>query len=248
MPATVFSRFSRPAALTLLAIVAVAIALLAVASLSVHAPAGAPSTQNGDLALYQRIVERLHQGQDFYAAMHRELLDGGYPTASVFNWRTPLLLSVLALAPSPLFEQIGLGVIAAIAIGLCLTMLARRAGTLAVGLAVPLMIAGYGMALVPGAATFGEVVAGFLILISASCYELGRGVIGMAVALLALFVRELAAPYVLVCCAFALLDGRKGEIRLAVLGLIGFAIYYGLHVHGVLAQLGPNEPADPRSW
>lgn len=248
MPATLFSRLSRGAALSLLALVVAVTAGLVLAALAGHAPAAAGDVQGGDLALYQHIVERLHAGEPFYPAMHSELLSRGYPTASIFNWRTPLLLTLDALAPSILTTQIVLGLLAMIGAGLSLALFVREGQVVAMGVGIVAAILCYGLAMVPLAATFGEVVAGFLILVSAGCYGLRWGLAGMAIALLALFMRELAGPYVLICGAFALLEGRKNEVRLAVLGLAGYAVYYALHVHGVLGQLGQNEPSDGHSW
>jgi len=247
MPETLYRRISRSGARLVLSLVAAAILVLVVAGATVHAPAGAPTLAQGDLALYGRIVERLREGQDYYGAVHTELLRSGYPTAAVFNWRTPLLLSVVALMPSTAVAQAALAILALAAAGLCLTLPLRIAMAPA-ALAFLVMIVAYATAVTPQTVTFGEIVAGFLILASAGCYGRQWPLAGMALALTALFVRELAAPYVLVCGALALLGGRRGEIRLAAIGLLAFAIYYGFHLHAVLGQLGPNERSDPMSW
>jgi hypothetical protein len=247
MPETFYRRMSRNGARLVLGLVVAAILLLVIAALMVHAPAAAPTLAQGDLALYGRIVDRLRDGQGYYPAMHAELLRSGYPTAAVFNWRTPLLLSLVALAPSTAIAQAALAVIAIGAGGLWLALLWRIA-PLAAGMALPLTILAYAAAVTPQTVTFGEIVAGFLVLASAGCYGLRWPLAGMALALIALFVRELAAPYVLICGAMALLAGRRGEIRLAAVGVVAFAIYYGVHVAAVLAQLGPNEPSDASSW
>ena len=48
------------------------------------------SNNNGDVALYRAEVERVHAGENYYQVAGQELVARGYPTASVFNWRTPL--------------------------------------------------------------------------------------------------------------------------------------------------------------
>ena len=48
-----------------------------------------------DLDTYQRVVEALRAGQDYYAALHAALLEGGYGTLSPLNWRLPGFLTVV---------------------------------------------------------------------------------------------------------------------------------------------------------
>src|SRR5262245_19616252 len=58
--------------------------------------ADAPSRGPGDVALYQAEVERIRAGESYYEAAANELPARGYPTRSVFNWRTPLPVSLVA--------------------------------------------------------------------------------------------------------------------------------------------------------
>ena len=48
------------------------------------------ATNNGDVALYRAEVDRIHAGEGYYRVVGEELVARGYPTRSVFNWRTPL--------------------------------------------------------------------------------------------------------------------------------------------------------------
>ena len=51
---------------------------------------GKPGRGEGDTALYRAEVDRIRAGEGYYEAASAELVQRGYPTASVFNWRTPL--------------------------------------------------------------------------------------------------------------------------------------------------------------
>src|SRR5262245_32230833 len=44
----------------------------------------------GDVELYRAEVDRIRAGQSYYDAASHELVERGYPTRSVFNWRMPL--------------------------------------------------------------------------------------------------------------------------------------------------------------
>ena len=47
------------------------------------------------MALYRAEVDRIRNGEGYYQAAAAELTARGYPTRSVFNWRTPLPMWLL---------------------------------------------------------------------------------------------------------------------------------------------------------
>ncbi len=49
-----------------------------------------------DLQLYAAEVEQLRVGGNYYDIAARELTTRGFPTKSVFNWRTPLPFTLIA--------------------------------------------------------------------------------------------------------------------------------------------------------
>ncbi len=51
--------------------------------------ADAPDRGPGDVALYRAEIDRIHAGESYYSVAGDELRTRGYPTRSVFNWRTP---------------------------------------------------------------------------------------------------------------------------------------------------------------
>jgi hypothetical protein len=245
---TRFRQINRGSALAVLALFVVAMLALVAGSFNGPEPVPAASLQNGDLALYGRIVDRLQQGQDYYAAAHAELVEGHYPTLSVFNWRTPLLLRLVSLAPSIIWAQGILAALAVVASGLGAWLANRQGNWIIAGASIAVMILSLGAVLVPGTVFFGEVVAGVLILGSCCCYGLRLWLPGLLLALLALFVRELAAPYVVICLGLAMAQGRWREVGLGILGLAGFGIYFLWHIHAVHAQLGAGDITDASGW
>ena len=97
------------AALALTAAICVAIALSPLARSQV----GKKSPGAGDLALYWAEVGRMRAGQGYYEAAAAELTSRGYPTRSVFNWRTPLPMWLLGRLPHPWLGKAILGFLAA---------------------------------------------------------------------------------------------------------------------------------------
>src|SRR5260221_1327887 len=63
--------------------------------------ADAPDRGASDIELYRAEVARIHDGEAYYDAAAAELAERGYPTQSVFNWRTPLLVWLLGKLPDP---------------------------------------------------------------------------------------------------------------------------------------------------
>lgn len=202
----------------------------------------------GDAASYLEIVGKVRGGAGYYEAAHEVLLADGYGTRSVFNWRTPGWALLLAALPGLWTAQAVLAGLAAVGLGLLWRPL-RLEGGLAVA-ALSLVAAGgslVGLA-APESVLFTEVAAGVLILLSVGCHAAGFRVAGHLAALLALFVRELAAPVVLVSLLLALRARRWREVALLAVGIACYAAYFGWHALQVTAQLGPADQAYAEGW
>ena len=249
MPTTRWRQLSRTGAVATIIVFVVAIAiLLAVAAgyTPPHTPGDAD--RPGDSETYAGIVDRMKAGEGYYQAAHSELLANGYGTRSVFNWRTPLYLSVLSMLPSSqdaVWLTLGLAVLAALAIG---KLVFEEAGRWVVGplaLVLPVGFFGY---LVPSWALLSEAPAGLLILLAIALRGLGWRKGATVSGLLALFVRELAAPVVLILVGWAALENRKDEFRVWGIGLAAYAVYFAWHAHSVAMTLGPMDQAYPEGW
>lgn len=232
--------------LTLAAIVVLVMVAMGRAPL-VPADAGVVAAPEGDLVSYQRIIDRMRAGADYYTAAHEVLVADGYGTRSVFNWRTPAWPVLLAALPAGW----GQGILAGLALAglLMVYRMMREDGGIVVAVLATLAVAGsLGGIAAPSSVVFSEVAAGTLILVSVAAYGNNWRVVGLVVALLALFLRELAAPYVVVCIVLALRGRRWGEVRIWTLGLIAYAAYFGWHWWTVSQQLGPMDRAYGDGW
>ena len=93
-----------------------------------------------------------------------------------------------------------------------------------------------------------EVWAGVLIGLSAAAYGTDRPRAGFLAALAALLLRELSAPWCLVCLVF---DVRARGRRAAAAWAAGFAVYAGLyvlHLSQVLPRMQAGDIAQSQGW
>lgn len=222
------------------------VVLLAVAFAYRDPPPAHPG--DGDLALYGRIVARLHTGQPYYPAAHAEMLAGYYGTLSLPGWRTPLYLSLVSLFPTVGAAQWALTVLTLMAAAAALLVILRTAGRVTAIAMAPILFVTLGGCLVPGAVLYSEYACGTLILLSAACFLLGGRSAGFILGVLALFLRELALPYVLVCLLLAWQQGRRREVAGWFVALLAYAAYYAWHAHMVISQLGPADGGATEGW
>ena len=211
---------------------------------------GEESAKSGDAFLYMTEIKRIHAGENYYQVAAEELVSQGYPTASVFNWRTPLPMWLIGKLPDPLFGRLLL-----IAAGFATVLLAfeaaareqpnvyRLAMPLAVLLVAPLLPCFQGNVFV-----LTELWAGTMIALSLCAYGVGLRFLGATMALAALFLRELALPYCLFGLTLALWQRRPKESMVYVVGLLGWIVFYGLHCWKVSHLITATAVAHHHGW
>jgi hypothetical protein len=243
-------RSARLQATVTLALFALAVAFFLAVSLSPLAEgfADAEDRGPGDLGLYSAEVARIHSGESYYDAAAAELIARGYPTQSVFNWRTPLPVLLIATLPEPLVANVLLVAVSLALVVLSFALLADEGGPLQ-GFAGVLLLSG---ALLPcflgEPVLLSELWAGVLIALSAVCFARNRCNTGVLIGLAALFFRELAALYVLVCLALAVHQRRHRELGLWSLGLVAYAIFYAWHLGQVIPRIPAGAHAHGDGW
>ena len=242
-PAAFYSSRTRTTAiLVLLAAVLVA----SIYSYPRARPLGAaPARGEDDVSMYTAIVNRLSAGESYYEVLGAELRQRGYPTRPFFNWRTPLLFSAVARAPR---------IARVVLIGLALLVLAATVAELAPE--SPLVVLGGAIAqagaipiaFVPGSVVLHEVWTGALIAASVCLYLRRAWIPAALLGILALFVRELAAPFCVVSGLLAIHAKRWREVAVWTGGAAVYAVYLAAHVLQVHAHGQPGDLAHVESW
>jgi hypothetical protein len=245
-----FRNLSPQAARTVLRITVLMIVLLVAVSLSPWASgfADKPSRGPGDVALYQAEVKRIAAGEGYYQAAAQELRQRGYPTRSVFNWRTPLPMWLVGVLPSEGFGRTIIGILAGAALMMSVFVLNREANSRVALLGGLMMIGGLLPCWLEQIYIMPVVWSGVLILLSILAYAIARPGWGVVCGLAALFLRELAAPYVIVCLFLALRQRRPREVAMWLAGMAAYGAFYAWHARQAMAIVGPQDIAHSTGW
>lgn len=210
--------------------------------------ADAPNRGVGDVELYRAEVDRIHAGEPYYDVLASELRQRGYPTRSVFNWRLPLPVWGIGLLPDISLARGLLGLLGLTLICLSFKWLADE-DNVNEGLLAVLLLSGALLPCVLGdLVVMSELWAGVLIALSAVGFGLERRNLGIAAGIAALFLRELSAPFCLLCVLLALSERRYRELAYWTIGLAAYAVYFALHTWQVLPRMTPSDVAHADGW
>ncbi len=248
---TGYARLTRLQARAVLGVVGVVLCLGVAVTLSPLASSNAADHgRPSDTILYRATIERIRAGEGYYAAAAAELTARGYPTRSVFNWRTPILFWGLGKLPTPELGKALLGALSLVLAFLAFEALAREEAR-AVGrrLACALLLIGPLMPTILGDLYMLPLLwAGVLIGLSVCCYGVNRPWWGLAFGLAALFVRELALPYCVLAAAIAWRQGRRKELAAWLIGLLAWSAFLGWHAWQVSEWITLDARAHRHGW
>ena len=213
------------------------------------APPPRDSTKSiGDSQLQLRTIERIRRGEDYYAAVGDELRKNRYPTSPIINWRTPLHYTAVAAlgverAGTLLFALCIAAVItAALAYSPQSSAMAVGAAVLMLGSLAPTMLVR------PGAVGYGEHWSAVFIALSLNAYVAKRFATGAALGVVAVFLRELAAPYALCSGLLALYGRRKAESWIWIVGGILYLVYFAAHATAATAAVQAGDLVREESY
>jgi hypothetical protein len=210
--------------------------------------ADAPDRGPGDVELYRAEIDRIQNGQSYYAAANAELRERGYPTRSIFNWRTPLPMWLIGNLPS---VDLGKAILGTAAVALLLLTFGLIAGDVHVrtGFLAVLLLCGAILPIALGDIfVMTEVWSGVFIALSAVAYGGNHRKLGIIAAILSLFLRELALPYCLVCIAFAIRDRQHRELVAWAVGFAAYGVFYALHLQQVFPLIQSTDIAHQDGW
>lgn len=210
-------------------------------------------TRSTDWIFYENIVRRVHAGENYYDALENEFQEpqwaqGGFRPTSVFNWRTPVYAWVIGKLPSPQWGRWLLILLAAAASVLAFTLVQKEYATLSAFFALILLIGPFAWCLLGGVFLFTELWAGTLFALSICAYALGRWPVGVTAGLAALFFRELALPYCLLCLLIAFWQRRRAESAAWIAGLALFGAFYACHFLEVKRHIAGDTVVQAANW
>ena len=198
--------------------------------------------RDDDLQLYERIAERVREGENYYAVAVEEQRARDFPVRPGFAVRLP----TLAFATAWLGET---GLTAAAVLLALATLWAwwRRLGDEPGGagrrtIALLLLVIGAAMGLKPQYLALHEVWAGMLLALSFGLHRPGRWVGAWMAAAAALAVREHALPFVLLMGALAVWRRDWKEATAWTLLVLLFGAALALHVAEVAEHVLPSDP------
>ncbi len=206
--------------------------------------------KTGDVHLYLSEIARMRKGENYYKVASEELVAQGYPTRSVFNWRTPLPMWIVAMMPSLLAARLIL-----IAAGLAMLALSFEAAAreqpnvyrwalpLVAVLAAPLIPCMRGEAFV-----LTEIWSGMAMALSIAAFGVDLWLMGLSLGLAALFLRELALPYCVICMVLAAWKRRRVETLGWLVGIAAWAGYFALHYWTVKHFIAADALGHKQSW
>lgn len=205
---------------------------------ALHWKFGRFTRTEADLALYDLAIRRLAGGESYYGFIVTEQRAIGYPVRPALAFRLPTLALISAWVTPDALPFIAWALVLA-----TLLVWWRRLG-LEPGMArfrvraVGLLFVGMCLALNPYYLALHELWSGLLLVLSIGLYraadDTGKAhwCAALVVAALALFIRELALPFVVLMAALALWhrQGREGAAWCVLLALFLAVLAWHLHV------------------
>ncbi|ANU08836.1 hypothetical protein [Paraurantiacibacter namhicola] len=195
-----------------------------------------------DMDLYENIAGRVAAGEGYYSAATAEQRANGFPTSPAVTVRLPTLAQGAALFGIEGWRWIAIALFFANILAWTARLSGRTLLIERVGAA--LMVAACGAtAFMDKVGLVHEIVAGQFLALAFALYRPHRWWPALLLAACALAVRELAAPFVLLWLAFALVQCRWREAGAVAALLAIFAIGMVLHAQGVAAHRLPEDLA-----
>lgn len=211
------------------------------------APSAAAASPSGnqDLVLYDRIATRVATGENYYRAAADELRSGNYPLRPFVAFRPPTLTVVAAWIGRPALLALQYLLFAAMVAAWWFRLDRQFADRGRRTTATMLAAAGVAVAFSGKYVLLHEVWAGALIALSLALHRPDRRGWSVAAAALALAIRELALPYVLLMAAFALYRRSWREVGAWAVLILVFAAGMAWHAAEVAEVVLPPDPASP---
>lgn len=206
---------------------------------------GEDPERDTDLLLYDRIAERVGDGENYYAVAVEEQRARDFPVRPGLAVRLPTLAYVTAVLGQ--WGLLALGVI--VLIGTLIAWYYRLrdlpGGPGHMRYIALLLVIGAAAGLKPQYVVLHEVWAGLLIALSMGLYRPEKWIWAFVAGVLALAIREHALPFVMLMGAIAFVRGNRIEAIAWALVVLIFGGLLALHVLQVAEYTTPSDPVSP---
>lgn len=205
----------------------------------------APAQRDDDLAFYDRVIERIAGGEAYYHFIVEEQRASDYPVRPGLAVRLPTLAYIHAF-----LGEAGMLALAVLLLGASVWAWWRRLGEEPGGarmqrIGAALMLMGGSLGLNRSYFVLHELWAGMLLALAFGLHRPGRWGWALAVAALALAIREHALPFVLLFGAMAAWRRDRKEAGAWAALVLAFLAVLAWHLAQVAPQVLPGDPASP---
>ena len=203
------------------------------------------SERDEDLAFYDRVIERIGHGENYYDFIVEEQRARDYPVRPGLAVRLPTLAWIHASLGEPAMIALAIALLFA-----CIWAWWKRLGEEPGGLrfrllGTALMAMGGSLGLNRSFFVLHELWAGMLIALAFGLHRPGRWGAALFVAALALALRELVLPFVLLMAAMAAWRKDWREATAWIMLVAVFAAIMAWHLSLIAGQEVPSDPVGP---
>jgi hypothetical protein len=200
-----------------------------------------------DGEIFEAVVDRVRNGQDYYTAQRDVFSSTKYPVNSVFNYRLPTYAWTCAALPNTASVNLVLGLLGAAILLFVYRSFRSRSSFLWSTVCTALLAGGVSWVCLGQLGLYTEAWAGLFILVSVLGYRAGYDWIGLSFGLLAVYFRELAVPYVLICLGLAGWNRQGKQVVVWLVGLSLYVLFLGYHAMRVWPLL-PTGQFAAKEW
>lgn len=260
-----WDRFASWAPGAALLVLLVTLALMAIAALTAgaipyEAPAepaassatasergGEQAARDTDLQLYDRIAERVGAGENYYTAATQEQRAREFPVRPGLAVRLPTLAFLSATLGT--WGMLALAALLAVAtlVAWWFRLRDEPGGPEHAKYVLLLLVIGAVAGFKPQYLALHEVWAGMLVALALALHRPGKWMGAWVAAALALSIRELALPVVLLLGALAMWRGNRGEAAAWFMLVLLFGAGLALHLAQVSSVTSASDPLSP-NW
>jgi hypothetical protein len=209
--------------------------------------AGEARKRDDDLALYDRAIARIAAGENYYDFIVAEHRQAHYPVRPGLAVRLPTLAYIHAWLGEWGMVACALALLLATLVAWWRRLGAEPGGAPRRRLAIALLFLGASLGLTRHFFVLHELWAGMLLALAFGLHRPGRYVASLAVAALALAIREHALPFVLLMAAMAFGRGERREGWSWSALAAAFLAMLAVHLSLIATQVLPSDPLSP-SW